>query len=763
MGGFALFFSLTNTLWCLTFLIIALWGGAFVYSRQRMGGKSPYGRSSFWVLLCLLPIPYLIVTSASERFHTELRKTLESFAPTYTYAMLALGLEQINLQTDPNDPVYLRIIEAQKNWVTKNQLIADVYVFVRDEEGVVRLLVDSETDYDRDGQYQGDRESRTEIGEVYIAEFDDDITATFEGRYGFNFDLSKDRWGTWLSFNYPVKDSAGQVSYVVGIDFPAESYVSQLSQAHLQSLLLASLFFTLVWAGAFALGVAHFQIAAKLELEGELRKSQIFSENVQRIAKVGGWELETATGKTRWTSEVYRIYGISEDTATDKDRGIHYYAPHDQARILACVDECISGKPFDGRFEFLDAQGKNKWVEASGEPVFSNDGSIHMLRGTFQDVTQKVISEKESLDLKTELTQFFDVAIDLLCIADTMGNFTRVNQAFSRVLGYSTAELLEEPFLKLVHPDDIEATLHEVEKLAKGIPTIRFVNRYRAKDGSYKVLSWATSPSPTSGLLYAAARDITDEVEMQKMIELERAKSMHNSKLASLGEMSAGIAHEINNPLALIVGNISLLKKVKDDESKFNAKLETISRAAARINKIVGGLSRFARITEGVERKIEPLNDVVKEALIIIEAKAKRYATRIDCDIPPETQLLCDAVEIEQVIVNLINNSLDAIKLLDDRWVKIEAFYRDDSTIVRISDSGPGISSETEEKIFQPFFTTKSVGEGTGLGLSITKGILDSHNATIRLDKSCPNTCFEICFERVGSGLTDALGASNVV
>jgi PAS domain S-box-containing protein len=746
MTDLAFFVSLTNTLLCLGLWIAALVGAGFLFARLRMDGRQPYGRSSFWILLCLLPIPFLIVTTASRKFHEELRKPLESFAPTYTYAMLALGLEEINLQTNPDDPKYQRIIEAQKNWVAKNPFIADVYVFFRDSEGQVRLLIDSETDYNRDGIYEGDRESRTDIGEPYDDELDKDISEAFDGNYDFNFDVSADRWGRWLSAYYPVTNSSGHTSYVIGVDFPADSYESQLAQAHLQSLLLAACFFGLVWAGALALGFAQFQLAIKLDLEKNLKESQLFAENVQRIAKVGGWELEPKTGTTRWTSEVYRIYGLSENTATDKDKGIHYYALHDQERITKCVQECLEGKPYRGVFEFVDAQGNPKWVEASGEPVFAQDGTVTMLRGTFQDVSQKVQSERESLDLREELTQFFEVAIDLLCIADTNANFKRVNQAFTRVLGYSASELVERPFLEFVHPDDVVATLQEVEKLTQGIPTIRFINRYRAKDGSYRVLSWATSPSPASRLLYAAARDITEELAMQKTIELERAKSLHNSKLASLGEMSAGIAHEINNPLTLIVGNLPLLKKVRDDEAKFHAKLDTISRAAARIDKIVGGLRRFARASDGVEHKIEALHEIVKEALVIVEAKIKRHATQIEVNVPQDIQILCDAVEIEQVLINLINNSVDANKGQSESWVKIEAFNQDSSTIVRIIDSGQGISKETEEKLFQPFFTTKSVGEGTGLGLSITKGILDSHQATIHLDRTCPNTCFEICF-----------------
>jgi signal transduction histidine kinase len=106
-------------------------------------------------------------------------------------------------------------------------------------------------------------------------------------------------------------------------------------------------------------------------------------------------------------------------------------------------------------------------------------------------------------------------------------------------------------------------------------------------------------------------------------------------------------------------------------------------------------------------------------------------------------------VEIEQVVINLINNAIDAVKERAEKWVKVEVLDDDQSVVFRVTDSGLGISEAVQNKIFDPFFTTKPVGEGTGLGLSITKGILDQHKATIAIVPHVPNTCFEIRFQKV--------------
>lgn len=245
------------------------------------------------------------------------------------------------------------------------------------------------------------------------------------------------------------------------------------------------------------------------------------------------------------------------------------------------------------------------------------------------------------------------------------------------------------------------------------------------------------------------ARD--KEIVTQKELALERIKTIQQAKLASLGEMSAGIAHEINNPLAIISGTAPLLRKYKNDEAKLESKIETIVKSTERIAKIVRGLKKFSRTSEGGCFKREKLNQVIAESLILTEAKSNRYSTPVKIDVPDYLEIHCDQIEIEQVFVNLINNGIDAVKTLQDKWISIKAFEENQQVVVQVTDSGHGISSDIEEKLFQPFYTTKIVGEGTGLGLSISKGILDGHKASISINRNFKNTCFEIRFPKAES------------
>jgi C4-dicarboxylate-specific signal transduction histidine kinase len=234
---------------------------------------------------------------------------------------------------------------------------------------------------------------------------------------------------------------------------------------------------------------------------------------------------------------------------------------------------------------------------------------------------------------------------------------------------------------------------------------------------------------------------------LEAQVKMRTQQSLQNAKLASLGEMAAGIAHEINNPLAIISGNITLIKKFKDDPIKFEAKCETISKSADRISKIVKGLKKFSRSSDGAEYSIKPVSDILNEVILMTDMKSKRHDTPIEFNIQTQANILCDEVEIEQVLINLINNGMDAVQKLPEKWMKVNLFEENNQVVIQLIDSGSGISTDIEQKLFEPFFTTKVVGEGTGLGLSISKGILDEHKASIKLNRTFKNTCFEIRFK----------------
>lgn len=362
-------------------------------------------------------------------------------------------------------------------------------------------------------------------------------------------------------------------------------------------------------------------------------------------------------------------------------------------------------------------------------------------------------SQEELLEQKTLMEAVFSNIPTMLLVKDCKRDMktTLVNKAGEAILGLSQQELKQNniPDLNLLSEDkyvqksdlDVvkEKQIVEIEKHAIQTPWgPRFLRTTKVPvydtDGQAELLLYCSS-------------DITFEIATKEALEQERSRSFHNSKLASLGEMSAGIAHEINNPLAIIVGTLPLLLKFKNDPDKFTSKIELIEKSSARIEKIVKGLKKFARSSGEDVFHPYSLVQIITDCLVLTEMKSKQNLIHIDFTWDREGLIQCDEVEIEQVFINLINNSIEAIKNLPERWIKIKLKCTYQEVVVQIRDSGNGLPLEVQKKLFQPFFTTKSVGEGTGLGLSIVRGILNQHRAAITLDTKDSHTCFELRFQ----------------
>jgi signal transduction histidine kinase len=245
--------------------------------------------------------------------------------------------------------------------------------------------------------------------------------------------------------------------------------------------------------------------------------------------------------------------------------------------------------------------------------------------------------------------------------------------------------------------------------------------------------------------------------EMLYEVEKLRKASFHNEKMASLGEMAGGIAHEINNPITIITGSTHLMKKMIEkginDPDKLLKQVEDINKTILRISKIVSGLKNLSRDSQEEEFSKCSLMDVVADALSVCSEKFKMKGIEILYDMNDPvflTQLSCLRVQLSQVIFNLMGNAYDAIEKMDNPWVKISANVKDNILELRFKDSGTGIPLEIQNKIFQPFYTTKEIGKGTGLGLSLSNTIIKRHNGEFFIDNESKNTCFVIKIPLLG-------------
>jgi C4-dicarboxylate-specific signal transduction histidine kinase len=246
----------------------------------------------------------------------------------------------------------------------------------------------------------------------------------------------------------------------------------------------------------------------------------------------------------------------------------------------------------------------------------------------------------------------------------------------------------------------------------------------------------------------------TELIETHRDLDEQRARAMEASRLAALGEMAGGIAHEINNPLGVIlVSAESQLNKIKRGHvnlADIENSLKKIEDTAVRIAKIVQGLKTFSR-TRGTDTLQKVTFKSILDSTLAL-CHEKFIANQVDLRVgwfPEDLTIECGSIQISQVILNLLNNAYDAIENLPEKWIAIEVLDLKDAIEIRVTDSGKGIPETIQEKMFQPFFTTKDIGKGTGLGLSISKGIIESHEGRIFLERKAVHTTFVIHLPKV--------------
>lgn len=242
--------------------------------------------------------------------------------------------------------------------------------------------------------------------------------------------------------------------------------------------------------------------------------------------------------------------------------------------------------------------------------------------------------------------------------------------------------------------------------------------------------------------------DLTEQRKLLQTIEMQRAQMISSSRMMSLGEMAGGIAHEINNPLAVIKGKIEQVRRkylAGDLEvEKLLLQFEKMEESVERISKIVSGLRTFSRESSDESMTPTPVQKIIDDTVELCMEKFKNHG--IDLKIPANIQadLECRSSQISQILMNLLNNSLDSIESLHEKWIHIDIQETAEEISFLVTDSGHGIPLAIADKIMQPFFTTKDIGKGMGLGLSISQGIASAHQGKLIYDQHHPNTRFII-------------------
>jgi PAS domain S-box-containing protein len=330
-----------------------------------------------------------------------------------------------------------------------------------------------------------------------------------------------------------------------------------------------------------------------------------------------------------------------------------------------------------------------------------------------------------------ELSRFFTLSLDMLCIAGFDGYFKRLNPAWEKTLGWCQEELLTQPYLSFVHPEDRPATAAEAAKIAAGVDTISFENRYRCKDGSWRWLLWTATAYASQQTIYAMARDITQRKRVE--LELQRAKVTAELASQAKSDFLAKMSHELRTPLNSVIGfaNVLLKNKAKNLRDQDLTYLERILNNGKHLLALINHILDLSKVEAGrmeLELTTVSLSALVREVLDQLEGQVGSRDVQLRTELPLAiAPIRTDAGKLKQVLINLVGN---ALKFTTKGQVTVSVAVEPESRrplYIDVSDTGIGIPTDRLETIFDAFqqadnTTTRKFG-GTGLGLTISRAL----------------------------------------
>jgi len=331
-----------------------------------------------------------------------------------------------------------------------------------------------------------------------------------------------------------------------------------------------------------------------------------------------------------------------------------------------------------------------------------------------------------------ELTHFFELIPDALLVITFNKELIRINSAFCQHMGYHPDELRNTPLVNFIHPDDIPTTRAYLTQVEQEPNHVYFENRFLAKDGMYRNLSWTVTSILKKELIYAVGKDITQQ-------KLLRKKAAMLEKLNFAGEMAINIGHEIRNPLTTVRGYLQRMSIKAPDklQDAFQLMITELDHSNAIISQFL-----FLARNKSINRKWQNLNTIVSALAQTMELEAVLADQTLALHLGYLPDMLLDEQEIAKLLVSLYNNALEASSA--KHCITITTSVQDNKGVLTVSDTGCGMTTEVVEKLGTPFFTTKA--GGIGLGMAVCYSIAARHNLTIDVKSSPRGTTVSVFF-----------------
>ena len=396
---------------------------------------------------------------------------------------------------------------------------------------------------------------------------------------------------------------------------------------------------------------------------------------------------------------------------------------------------------------YVHKDGHIVWGFMSRAVVRGAEGEPLYFIGQIQDISERKDVELKLLDSEEKYRKLVETSHDLIWSVDNSGIFTFVNEASKLTHGYEPEEMIGQPFTNFMTAEQAEKDMAVFAKIKEGISYFDLESVHLKKDGSPVYLSFnAVVERDDQGNILGttgSAKDITNRVLTEEQSRLHQEQLAHVSRVATMGEMATGIAHELNQPLAAIAAYIDgSLRRLNSDGQTSKPIIEALEKAsdqAIRAGDVIKRLRDFVRREDSKLEDID-INDTVHTALQLLKSDFDLNRVALKFDLAQDRPIIYgDPILIQQVILNLARNSVDAMNSLESGLgkLKVNTVTEDHSVLIGISDNGPGIDLQLQEKLFEPYVSTKK--SGLGLGLPICRSIINEFGGEIWFEPAPAN------------------------
>ncbi len=495
------------------------------------------------------------------------------------------------------------------------------------------------------------------------------------------------------------------------------------------------------------LKLTHEELVLETEQGEHLQQTLRDSEEQLRLALeasgLGLWDWDLRADEVTWSAQSFRIFGFAPSSRKfDAMSLVALVHPDDRSAILLGIDKALRPDGiFDAEYRIHRQDGQLRWLMTRGRTHCDSTGQPIRMIGLTLDLTE---SKQTAEELRRSEERFHllvegiaDYAIFML---DPAGFVSSWNSGAERIRGYRAQEIIGQHFSCFYCDEDLrqgKPAMALREAAAQG----RFEEegwRLR-KDGSrFRANAILTSLRDQQGELIGFAtitRDLTESRRAEEAVQAAQAELARVVRATTLGELTASIAHEINQPLAAIVNNANASRRIlaspAPDLEEVRQAVEDIAEAGTRTGEIVSRIRTLLK-KGSPERRPLDINQVIHDVFSLMPSVLERHHVSVEMELADEAPLvLADRVQLQQVLLNLSMNGIEAMNLVDDRprVLRIRSDARESGLEVTVQDSGPGLDPRHVPHIFDTFFTTKT--SGMGMGLSISRSIVEAHSGRL--------------------------------